>query len=155
MNIENVSELHRIMDELRRLPEESDKITAYGYQVDSTDIDVLGDFANAVWLDDKSKMLKDDLVNAFLQLHAIDFESKHEGIEVFYDNFYEYNERGDVLRACNWFDINGFCTLSKIISEGYESSEKQKVACDWIDDNAAEIYQAYRKIMFEFEKKYL
>lgn len=45
--------------------------------------------------------------------------------------------------------------MAKIVSEGYEGVSKQKIAASWIDNNAAEIYKAYRKIMFEFEACYL
>lgn len=45
--------------------------------------------------------------------------------------------------------------MAKVVSEGYEGVSKQKIASSWIDSNAAEIYNAYRKIMFKFEAYYL
>lgn len=39
-----------------------------------------------------------------------------------------------------------------LIIDGYESKEKQTIAKEWIDNNASEIYKAYRKMMFDFEK---
>lgn len=155
MTNESISRFRNIMDDLRKLPDTSDEITAYGCYGGLVDMDVLGDFAEAIWTDEELETLSDDLVNAYSQLFSIDFESKHEGIETFYENFYGFHEYDTVLRACNWLDKNGFSNISKVIIDGYESKEKQTIAKEWIDNNASEIYKAYRKMMFDFEKKYL
>ena len=156
MKVSNRDVFQGIMRELRSLPEESDQITAYGYYPDAyTDIDVLGDFIEAIWEEEELKSLTDDVVNAFVQLHSIDFETKHEGIDTFYENFYEYNKKEDVLRACTWYRQNGFSDLEERIAAGYDSPEKQQETSNWIADNAAEIYRAYRKLMFTFEERFL
>jgi hypothetical protein len=156
MKVSNRDVFQGIMRELRSLPEESDRITAFGYHPDDyTDIDVLGDFAEAIWGEEELKSLTDDVVNAFVQLHSIDFETKHEGIDTFYENFYEDNQKEDVLRACAWYRQNGFTEMADRIAGGYDSQEKQQETSDWIAENAAEIYRAYRKLMFTFEERFL
>ncbi len=150
----DASRFHDIMEDLRKLPENSDRITAYGCPEEYEGIDALGDFFEAICEDENFKLLNDDFANSFFQLYSIDFQSKHEGICTFYENFYGSNKKDDVLRACKWLDRNGFTTMAKVVSEGYEGVSKHKIASSWIDSNAAEIYNAYRKIMFEFEAYY-
>lgn len=61
MKVSNRDVFQGIMRELRSLPEESDRITAFGYHPDDyTDIDVLGDFAEAIWGEEDLKSLTDD-----------------------------------------------------------------------------------------------
>lgn len=65
------------------------------------------------------------------------------------------NRKEDVERAAEWFINNGMTDIGKIMKQGYESAEKEKLAAKWINDNTSTIYAAYIKIMFEFEEKYL
>jgi len=127
MKINDTTQFRKIIDDLRNLPEESDDINAYG----GDDEGVLLRLYEAL-CDEK---LYDDISNAYIQLYSIDFQSKHEDIDTFYENFYECNERNDKLRACKWLN--------------------QNEASAWIYNNPDEIYAAYRKIMFEFEAIYL
>ena len=61
MKVSNRDVFQGIMRELRSLPEESDRITAFGYHPDDyTDIDVLGDFAEVIWGEEDLKSLTDD-----------------------------------------------------------------------------------------------
>ena len=157
VKIENADELKRIMEVLRSFPEEADYITAYGSGDDHPelyDVDVLGDFAEAV-CGEEFENLKNDIVNSFYQLYSFDFQNSHEGVETFYENLYVYNRKEDVERAAEWFINNGMTDIGKIMKQGYESAEKEKLAAKWINDNTSTIYAAYIKIMFEFEEKYL
>ena len=148
MKISNIARYRDIMKDLRKLPETSKDINAYC----GDEYDVLLSFYEAIYEDE---LYEDDIANAFIQLYSIDFQSKHEGIDTFYENFYEDNKRNDVLRACQWLNQNEFKLLSGIIQAGYENSEKEGEASEWIYNNPKVIYSAYRKIMFEFEAKYL
>ena len=153
--IKNTKQFNDIMDDLRKLPEKTDQITAYGCGPDIDDRDVLMSFVDAILEEEFLQNLEDDIVNAYYQLYSIDFQKYHEGIATFYENFYETNEKENVLRACEWLKQNGFFELSNVLKSGYESDEKMKFASDWIDEHTEEIYIAFRKIMFAFEQRYL
>lgn len=89
-SILHIDVFQNIMKDLRKLPETSDYITAYGCGSDPDrfeEVDVLGDFAEAIW-DEDLKNLEDEIVNAFYQLYSMDFQNSHEGIDTFYENFY-------------------------------------------------------------------
>ncbi len=53
MTNESISRFRNIMDDLRKLPDTSDEITAYGCYGGLVDMDVLGDFAEAIWTDEE------------------------------------------------------------------------------------------------------
>lgn len=79
-----------ILGELRKLPEHSDVITAYGSGAEVLDsYGVLGEFAEAIYAEDI--LDESDLANVYYQLFSIDFQNSYEGIDTFYDNFYEGN----------------------------------------------------------------
>jgi len=156
--ISNKEEFIAIMERLRKMPERSERITAYGAGPDpeeDEDIDALGDFAEAIWGDEYLKSLQDDIVNAYYQLYSIDFQKCYEGIATFYENFYKDNTKENVLRACKWLKQNGHEQIAKVIEAGYESEEKQKETAHWMDTHTGEIYDTYRTMMFLFEDKYL
>lgn len=157
MKFENVEEFKRILADLRMLPENADYITAYGNGNNHPELDglyPLGEFAEAIY-DEELDNLKIDIVNAFHQLYSMDFQNSYEGISTFYENFYNSNRKEDVERAAEWFISCGMTDIGKMMILGYESKEKEKVVARWIDGNASTIYSAYRKIMFEFEDRYL
>ena len=112
-------------------------------------------FVEAVLEEELFQNLEEDITNAYYQLYSMDFQRYHEGIETFYENFYEANERKDVLRACQWLQQNGFSELANVMESGYESDEKMNAVSDWIDEHPEEIYTAFRKIMFAFENLYI
>ena len=157
-SISNKEEFAAIMECLRKMPERSDHITAYGAGPDpeeDEDIDALGDFAEAILEDEYLKSLQDDIVNVYYQLFSIDFQRCYEGIATFYENFYKDNTKENVLRACKWMKQNGHEQMAIVIEAGYDSEEKQKVTAQWIDAHTEEIYDTYRTLMFLFEDKYL
>lgn len=156
MSISNKEEFISIMERLRKWPERSDHITAYFFDPDEIEDDnVLGNFADAIYGDEYLKSLQDDIVNAYHQLYSIDFQRCCEGINTFYENFYEDNPKENVLRACNWLKQNGHEQMAEIIEAGYKGKEEQKAADDWMNDHMEEIYATYRSLMFMFEDKYL
>lgn len=59
------------------------------------------------------------------------------------------------MRASNWFLKNGMPAIGEIMQSGYEDDDNKRIVAKWIDDHTAEIYLAYRKLMFDFELKYL
>ncbi len=82
MNIVHIDVFKNILEELRKLPEQCDFITAYGCgneHPEYEDIDPFGEFADAIWNEDL-KDLKDNLVNSFIQLYSMDFQNSYEGL---------------------------------------------------------------------------
>ena len=155
-SISNKEEFIDVMERLRKWPEQSDHINAYAVVWDEIEDDnVLGNFEDAIYGDEYLKSLQDDIVNAYHQLYSIDFQTYHEGIYTFYENFYEDNAKEDVLRACSWLKQNGHEQMAEIIEAGYKGKEEQKTAADWMNDHMEEIYATYRSLMFMFEEKYL
>lgn len=153
--IKNIKRFEEILAELRKLPETSNIITAYGGGPEEIDsFYVIGEFVEAI-LDEELKNLEDDVVNAYYQLFSIDYQHSYEGIDTFYENLYEDNKFENVIRACKWLKENGYDVLASIIEEGYENEEKRVIASDWINNNTEEVYSAYRKLLFMFEDKYL
>ena len=155
-SISNKEEFIGVMDRLRKWPERSDHINAYAVVWDEIEDDnVLGNFEDAIYGDEYLKSLQDDIVNAYHQLYSIDFQRCYEGINTFYENFYEDNAKENVLRACSWLKQNGHEQMAEIIEAGYKGREEQKTAADWMNDHMEEIYATYRSLMFMFEEKYL
>ena len=89
------------------------------------------------------------------QLYSMDLQRCDEGIDTFYENFYEYNTKENVLLACEWLKHNGHEQMAIVIEAGYESEEEQKATAHWIDAHTEEIYGTYRTLLFLFEDKYL
>lgn len=149
-----------IMADLRKMPEKSNKITAYGagpdpYDFEEEAVDVLGEFADVIFEEEVFRDLHQEVVNAYYQLYSIDFMRCHEGISTFYENFYKNNEKEDVLRACKFFRDNNHEQLADIIEMGYCDYDQMKAVNKWFDNNTGEIYTTYRELMFLFEKMYL
>ena len=153
--IKNIKRFEEILAELRKLPETSNIITAYGSGPEEIDnFYVIGEFVEAIW-DEELKNLEDDVVNAYYQLFSIDYQHSYEGIDTFYENLYEDNKFENVIRACKWLKENGYDVLASIIEEGYENEEKREIVSDWINNNTETVYSAYRKLLIIFEDKYL
>ena len=157
ISISNKDEFAGVLERLRQWPKSSDCITAYSDPALAgiEDDNVLMDFEDAIYRDEYLKSMQDDIVNAFHQLYSIDFQRCYEGIEGFYDNFYEDNDKENVLRACNWMKQNGHEEMAEKIEAGYKGKEEQKATDDWMNDHTEEIYATYRSLMFMFEDKYL
>lgn len=153
-----------IMTTMRNLPEESDEINAYagtdvlddesGTALNSIGDDCLSSFLELVLNHDKFKDRKNTLVNAFFQLYSFDYAVHYEGAYTFFEDTYEENPREDVLLAGNWLNNNDFPELGYYLTSGYESKEKSDIAETWLNAHPAEVYRAYRTIMFLFEEKY-
>ena len=146
-----------LMAELRKMPETSDKITAYGAgpnpsEVEDGVVDLLGEFVEAILEEEDLKDLHQEVVNAYYQLYSLDFIRCHEGISTFYENFYKNNEKEDVLRACKFLRDNNHEELADIIETGYCDPDRMKAVDEWFDENTGEVYKAYRDLMFIFER---
>ena len=148
----NIERYKDIYLRLRQLPEKTDMISAYGWDLDY-DGEVLSDFYELMsefLIDNKSN---EELAVSFIQLYCWDFQNSHEGLFTFYENRYLSNPKEDVTLAIEWFKKNNHLELAEMMQKGYEENLRMEVS-DWIYNNAENIYITYRDIMFRFEEKY-
>lgn len=150
IEIEKYKEIYR---RLRQLPEKTDMISAYGWDLDY-DGEVLSDFYELM-----SKFLREDnadeeLAVSFIQLYSWDFQNSHEGLFTFYENSYSSNLKEDVSLTVRWLKLHDHLELGEMMQKGYDENLRDEVS-DWIYDNVEKIYITYRDIMFRFEEKYL
>lgn len=90
-----------------------------------------------------------DWINAYMQLHAWQFQRYHEGVDTYYENLYENTDYGSILRAAEYLAGTGHKELSeRLKAPAYEGAEDASCPCpiegygkliveteEWIDDN--------------------
>lgn len=146
-------------DRLEGLKESGEIVNVYGgFEADA---EVLGDFAEFFYVYYKERM--PDWVNAYMQLHAWQFQRYHEGVDTYYENLYENTDYGSILRAAEYWAVTGHKELAeKLKAPAYEGAEEDSYPCpikdhgkliaeteEWIDDNEECIFDCYLEILLD------
>lgn len=139
------------MRRLKKWPERTDMITAYGCDDEIEDQEVLFDFYNLLA---GEKDIKDDMINAFIQLYSLEYNFYYEGIYAFYNNSYGCNSREQIFLASEWFKCHDYEEIGEVMLQGFDENRQEYVS-NWVYEKVEYIYSAYRYIMILFEQRYL
>lgn len=144
-------------DRLEGLKKSGEIINVYGgFEVDA---EVLGDFAEFFYVYYNENM--PDWINAYMQLHAWQFQRYHEGVHTYYENLYENMDYGSILRAAEYLVGTGHEELAeRLKAPAYEGMEDDSCPIevygkliaeteDWIDNNEECIFDCYLEVLLD------
>ena len=165
MDKSNYKIIEEYYDRLKELKESGEIVNVYGCF--EADAEVLGDFAEFFYVNYKENM--PDWVNAYMQLHAWQFQRCHEGVDTYYENLYGNTDYGSILRAAEYLAGTGHKELSeKLKVPAYEGAEDDSCPCPiedygrliietegWIDDNEERIFGCYLELLLGNENHFL
>lgn len=176
--MERVTQLNSLYDMVERLQEKGKIANAFGscetnfnnrsgnlvVDYDDPDGTVLTDFMEYIYTYySEAKMV--DWMETFYQILSWQFQSMHEGVVTYYENFYGYSEYSVIVRTAEFLQENGY-------QEIYEQYHRGVVECDqyeyptemksvveemdlWINEHTKEVWDFCVDILAKHKEDWL
>lgn len=155
------TEINVLYEKLERLWMEGKIVSTYGGCEDdftNPDGDVLAEFMEHIYTY-YTDVEMEDWMEALIQVLCWQYQSMHEGVRTYYENFYDTSTYPEILRTAEYLKKNGYSEIydsfSKAIVEcrQYEYPEDMldaaKETDKWINSHTKEVWDFCTKILKE------
>ena len=138
--MQKAEKLKQLYEQIERLKAQGKIVNTYGGvegEFDHPDGEVLTDFMEYIyeyWQDEERPVW----MVAFLQVLCWQFQSCHEGVYTYYENFYGMSEYALIVRTAEFLQQNGYLELYKWYQHGMTECEQYNYPAD-MQANAAEV----------------
>ena len=121
-------------EKIDRLKEKEVIVNTYGGcegDFDNPDGDVLNEFMEHM----KSYYLNErtDWMEAFYQILCWQFQSCHEGVKTYYENFYGCSEYLDMVETADYLQQNGYTEIYEQYKRGIVECERYEYPCEMLE----------------------
>lgn len=129
-------------------------MTAYGGN-DERNGEVLMDFYECIY-----EIYEEDLpswAHTYIQVYSWQFQAFHEGVQTYYENFYEDNDYVSIMKAANYLRGSGYREIYEVFvsaavdCEQYNyPKEKSDLLCkvqQWIEEHIETVWYFYTDIL--------
>lgn len=140
-------ELHRLYAQILRLKTAGKMVNAYnGCEEDpgEPDGDVLAYFMEYIYVYHPKN--RPDWLEAFYQVLCWQFTSFHEGVDVYYENFYGGSDRETICRTAKFLQENGYADIEEPYQKGIvlcdqtEQISLTKEIYEWLCEHTKEVW---------------
>lgn len=142
MDIRKYQDLYERAD---NLPKKTERGNTYGSNLREKIIDVLMDFYDLL-VEDYEVNNMPDWAETYIQLYSWEYQCFHEGIQTYYENFYEHTGEEYILKAVAYLQEIGFQELADVMKKGLTEDCLEEIT-EWIEQHDDLIYTAYLKII--------
>ena len=165
--MERVTQLVSLYDMVERLQAKGRIANTYGGCEDDwmdPDGDVLSEFMEYIFTYYADTKM-DDWLEAFSQILGWQYQSMHEGVETYYENFYGVSSYPEIVRTAEYLQQNGYLDIYEQFHRGiaeceqYEYPEEMKAVAKeidvWIDHHTKEVWDFCVDVLAKHKKEWI
>lgn len=164
--MERVIQLISLYDMVERLLAKGAIVSTYGCEgdFDDWDGDVLSDFMEYIYTY-YSETQMDDWLEAFYQVLCWQFQSMHEGVYTYYENFYGTSSYPEIVRSAGYLQQKAYFEIYEQFHRGIAECEQYeypdemmdvaKEIDEWINRHTKEVWDFCVDVLMKHKQEWL